>query len=169
VTADDSIVVRRAALSDAPELANLERKLFATDAWSKNMIVDELSGDYRHYWVLEHRNHASRTTTAPRIVVGYGGVLVLGGEGDIQTLAVSEQIRGRGWGRTLLLRLIESAELLGASSLFLEVRADNLAAKSLYVSENFQEIGVRRAYYQPDGVDAVMMRRRLTQTSPRSV
>jgi N6-L-threonylcarbamoyladenine synthase/ribosomal-protein-alanine N-acetyltransferase len=41
---------------------------------------------------------------------------------------------------------------------FLEVRADNPGARALYESLGFAEIAVRPDYYQPDGVDAVIMR-----------
>ena len=42
--------------------------------------------------------------------------------------------------------------------LFLEVRADNPGAEALYVSRGFERIAIRAAYYQPDGVDAVVMK-----------
>ena len=41
--------------------------------------------------------------------------------------------------------------------MFLEVRADNPVARSLYDSLGFDEIGIRKGYY-PGGVDAVVMR-----------
>jgi len=41
---------------------------------------------------------------------------------------------------------------------FLEVRADNPSAEGLYLSEGFEEIGRRPRYYQPDDVDAIVMR-----------
>jgi ribosomal-protein-alanine N-acetyltransferase len=41
---------------------------------------------------------------------------------------------------------------------FLEVRADNPVAQALYASEGFLEIGRKARYYQPDDVDAVVMK-----------
>ena len=43
--------------------------------------------------------------------------------------------------------------------MFLEVRADNEAALALYGAEGFEAIDRRVGYYQPDGVDAIVMRR----------
>jgi ribosomal-protein-alanine N-acetyltransferase len=41
------------------------------------------------------------------------------------------------------------------------VRADNQPASALYRRHGFEPISVRRRYYQPGDVDAVVMRRRL--------
>jgi ribosomal protein S18 acetylase RimI-like enzyme len=54
--------------------------------------------------------------------------------------------------------LITQARRRHLSELFLEVRADNPIARALYRSLGFEEIGVRRGYYQPDDVDAISMR-----------
>ena len=57
-----------------------------------------------------------------------------------------------------MLRLIDEARDRGASEVFLEVRADNPGAEALYDSLGFEVIAVRPKYYQPDGVDAHVMR-----------
>ena len=38
------------------------------------------------------------------------------------------------------------------------MRADNPVAQALYASEGFLEIGRKPRYYQPDDVDAVVMK-----------
>jgi ribosomal protein S18 acetylase RimI-like enzyme len=58
--------------------------------------------------------------------------------------------------------LLDEARRREATEVFLEVRADNPGAQNLYTSLGFAEIAVRPAYYQPDGVDAVIMRLELT-------
>ena len=57
-----------------------------------------------------------------------------------------------------MLALIAETRRRGARELFLEVRADNPGAQTLYRELGFEEIGVRPRYYQPDGVDAIVMR-----------
>jgi ribosomal protein S18 acetylase RimI-like enzyme len=54
--------------------------------------------------------------------------------------------------------LLVAAREARAQRVFLEVRADNPIAMGLYRSLGFAEIGVREGYYQPDNVDAVIMR-----------
>ncbi len=79
-------------------------------------------------------------------------------DADIQTIAIAEASRGRGRGRALLRALLQTARDRGAREVFLEVRADNPTAAALYASEGFVEIARRPRYYQPDDVDAIVMR-----------
>jgi ribosomal protein S18 acetylase RimI-like enzyme len=62
----------------------------------------------------------------------------------------------------MLVALLDHAQQRGVRSVFLEVRADNDAAIALYDSEGFQTIDRRVGYYQPDGVDALVMRKELS-------
>lgn len=97
-------------------------------------------------------------------ILAYAGLLCPpgAGDGDIQTIAVAPEARGLGLGRALMLVLLQRAEERRAERLFLEVRADNEIAKALYVSLGFEEIAVRPHYYQPEGIDAIVMRREET-------
>ena len=59
--------------------------------------------------------------------------------------------------RPSFLRMIEDAKKHGAENVFLEVRANNTAAKELYKKYGFAEIGVRRNYYKNPTEDAIIM------------
>jgi ribosomal-protein-alanine acetyltransferase len=144
------VTIRPAGVSDLDAIMALERASFPTDAWSEPMMREELAAAHNRYLVDE---------VAGRIV-GYAGLRALPGsrDADVQTIAVSEASRGRGRGRALLHALLEQAVDLRAREVFLEVRADNPAAQALYASEGFAELGRRPRYYQPDDVDAVVMR-----------
>ena len=72
--------------------------------------------------------------------------------------AVAEASRGEGTGRALLDAMVGTAVDRGARRVFLEVRADNPVAQHLYTVRGFRPVGRRPRYYQPDGVDAVVMR-----------
>ncbi|MGO2141358.1 MAG: ribosomal protein S18-alanine N-acetyltransferase [Leucobacter sp.] len=142
------MILRDATLGDLDEIAELERTLFQSDAWSREMVREELAGEHRRYIVLTDDGGALR---------GYAGLLVLGSDGDIQTIAVTPDLRGAGHGRALMNEMLDEAARRGATQVFLEVRADNPAARGLYASLGFTEIGVRPRYYQPEGVDAIVM------------
>ena len=51
----------------------------------------------------------------------------------------------------------------GATHVMLEVRADNAPARALYDRNGYDVVSTRRAYYQPGGVDALVMRKPLQE------
>jgi ribosomal protein S18 acetylase RimI-like enzyme len=59
--------------------------------------------------------------------------------------------------------LIGEAAKRGYEEVLLEVREDNPRARQLYLRHGFTEIGIRRGYYQPSGVNAVVMRKELAR------
>ena len=129
----------------------LEHELFGDEAWSKTMFWSELAEHMsRHYLVAE----------VDGAIVAYAGLYAYPPhESYVQTIAVAPSHQGRGIGTRLLNDLIEESQRRGCERLDLEVRADNDVAIALYERQGFIRIGLRRHYYQPSGVDAVVMRR----------
>ncbi|GAA2932172.1 ribosomal protein S18-alanine N-acetyltransferase [Microbacterium luteolum] len=147
------MTLRIATPADLDAIMLIEHRSFPTDAWSAETMAAELASPHGQYLVDE----------SDGIVIGYGGVRALQGspDADIQTIALIAEHRGEGRGRALLRALLASARERGAREVFLEVRADNPTAAGLYLAEGFEEIGRRPRYYQPDDVDAIVMRRDL--------
>lgn len=145
--------LRRADVDDLEAIMQLETTTFASDAWSSSTMRDELANADAWYLVAFPPDDPAR-------IQAYGGVRAPRGakEADIQTIAVAESARRRGLGRTIMLTLVGEAMKRGAEEIFLEVRADNPGARELYRLLGFEQIGVRARYYQPDGVDAHVMR-----------
>lgn len=148
-----SVELRAATLADLDVLADLEAELFAGDAWSIDLVAAELSAPWTDYFV-------ATAPEQPTVVLGYGGVSVPapGAPADIQTIAVVPSARRQGIGRQLLLALAEAGQRRGATESLLEVRADNPAAQALYRQLGYRQIAVRPRYYQPDDIDAMVMR-----------
>jgi [ribosomal protein S18]-alanine N-acetyltransferase len=137
---------------DVEPVQALDAELFGPTAWTPATFWSELAaGDSRWYTVAE---------TADGALAGYAGLLVAGSEADVQTLGVHPAVQRRGVGTALLRALTAEAVRRGATSLMLEVRADNEPAIRLYSREGFERISLRRGYYQPGDVDAWIMRRR---------
>jgi ribosomal-protein-alanine N-acetyltransferase len=139
--------------ADLDSVLGLELDLFGEEAWSRQMLVGELGQQpaSRYYLVAEEAG----------TVVGYAGLLAAGGQADVLTIAVSAVRWGKGIGSELLADLLEEAVRRGCTEVFLEVRADNTRAQRLYRWWGFDNIGIRRGYYQPSGMDAIVMRRNL--------
>ncbi len=145
--------LRRASTDDLGAIMQLESGTFGTDAWSDDAMLSDLKNPQCYYLVAERVGF-------PGVVDGYAGLFAPQGatECDIQTIAVAKDARRGGLGRTLMQSLIGEARRRGAGQVFLEVRADNPGAQHLYETLGFEQIAVRVAYYQPDGVDANVMR-----------
>ena len=167
-------MIRAATTADLDAIMLIEQRSFPTDAWSPEMMAAELASPHGRYFVdvepatgpaAQRAGAGSAAQSAgAEVVVGYGGVRALRGsaDSDIQTIALDAEHRGSGRGRALLRTLLAEAAERGAREVFLEVRADNPVAQGLYLSEGFAEIGRRAGYYQPDDVDAVIMKLDLT-------
>ena len=68
-------------------------------------------------------------------------------EATLFNIAVDPAFQRRGLGRELLEQVIDEVEKRGVVTLWLEVRASNVAAIALYESLGFNEATIRRNYY----------------------
>jgi ribosomal-protein-alanine N-acetyltransferase len=84
-------------------------------------------------------------------------------EAEIISLGVLPAYRRRGVARRLLESAASRAADSGARRLFLEVAADNPAARGLYLREGFAQVGRRACYYRraAGAVDALILARSL--------
>jgi [ribosomal protein S18]-alanine N-acetyltransferase len=133
-------------------ILGLERELFPDDAWTPEMFAAEFAqpASRRLYLVAEEDGS----------VIGYAGMMFTGGpQADVLTLAVDPAHWGQGTGTALLCALVDEAGRRGHTEVMLEVRTDNPRARRLYLRHGFTEVGIRRGYYQPSGVDAVVMKK----------
>ena len=146
-----TVVLRPMGRDDVNAVAALEEALFGAEAWSAELLTTEATTDpaSRYYIVADDDG----------VIAGYGGLLAQrGGQADVLTLAVAEDRWGEGIGGALLDGLLAEARQRGCTEIFLEVRVDNDRAQRLYRRRGFADIGIRRAYYQPSGTDALVMR-----------
>ena len=79
-------------------------------------------------------------------------------EGEVLNVAVVPRCRDQGIGRQLLEALVKNMAVEGAKSVFLEVRASNVSARSLYAQLGFEIVGLRVGYYADPTENAVQMR-----------
>jgi len=156
-------------MATAPELLAPEaaiRPMRATDI-GEVAVIERAS--YQFPWgegifrVCLRVGYGCRVVTLSRQVVAYGVMSFGAGEAHILNLCVHEAYRCRGVGRRLLGALIERAAAASMNEAFLEVRPSNTAAIRLYLALGFEQVGMRRGYYQAaDGrEDAAVLRRAL--------
>lgn len=145
------VVIRAMRGNDVAEVVAIERASYQFP-WSEGIFRDCLRVGY-----------VCRVVTVARQVMAYGVMSFGAGEAHILNLCVSEMYRCRGVGRRLLGSLIERAAAAGMGDAFLEVRPSNTAAIRLYLALGFEQVGMRRGYYQANNgrEDAAVLRRTL--------
>ncbi len=115
------------------------------EPWSRSLLAKEVAQPTRRYVVV----------TDQGAICGYGGLMLVGEDAHVVTLAVAPARRERGVGSHLMMELIEIARANGARHLTLEVRESNQAALELYRKFAFESAGTRKGYYTTE--DAVVM------------
>ena len=145
------VVIRAMRGSDVGDVVAIERASYQFP-WSEGIFRDCLRVGY-----------VCRVVTVSRQVMGYGVMSLGAGEAHILNLCVGEAFRCRGVGRRLLGALIERAADAGMADAFLEVRPSNTVAIRLYLALGFEQVGMRRGYYQAAAgrEDAAVLRRAL--------
>ena len=141
------LVVRPARESDIAAIAEIEHASF-TDPWTASSFRSLLSIPAVHFAVAAD---AERT-------LGYVVMWLAGDEAEIANLAVTADARRRRAGTTLLLHAIATARASSVQVIFLEVRDSNIAARELYASHGFAEVGRRKRYYRRPEEDALILR-----------
>ena len=135
--------IRLAGTDDIPALAAIDAECFS-EPWSESGFADFLSGDSAVCAVAEEDGQ----------VVGYAGMLVSFGDGDITNIAVTAGYRRRGIASGLIHGLRNTP---GVTTMLLEVRESNPGARPLYEREGFVIDGRRRNFYSHPREDAVLM------------
>ncbi len=90
--------------------------------------------------------------------IGYSEVI---DETEITNIAVAKKLQKKGYARQLLRFLLDREKQAGTYNVYLEVRTLNLAARHLYQSEKFRELGKRKSYYHDPVEDAIIMSTKL--------
>ena len=145
---DDRVVIRAGTPADVERIASIERTSFS-DPWSRRSFAD-LMGDRRVFFGV------AQSASVP--VLGYVIAIFVADEGEIANLAVDPSCRGQGVGAALLDAALREARVRGAVAVYLEVRDSNAAARGLYASRGFVEVGRRRNYYRKPVEDALVLR-----------
>ena len=136
---------------DIPPVASVEKSSYQFP-WSEGIFRDCLRVGY-----------VCRVIDVAGDLGGYGIMSIGAGEAHILNVCIREEYRSRGFARKVLLYLLERARASGMQEAFLEVRPSNVAAARLYHSLGFEQVGIRRGYYQATvgREDAAVLRRPL--------
>ena len=145
------LTLRPMTSSDVREVARIESMAFSTP-WSERTFRSLLHHSGVELWVAQWGDQLAAYAILWRVL----------DEGELANIAVRKDLRGRGIGSGLLSRILEVAERSGVRSLYLEVRESNGVAREMYARRGFQEIGVRKGYYEGPREDARVLKKNLS-------
>jgi len=145
---------RSMKLDDIPQIIEVELESF-TVPWTAEAFRNELlHNQYAHYVVMLHQEK----------IIGYAGLWMIIDEAHITNVAIRQRFRGQKLGQRLMRYMIDSAILLGAEKMTLEVRVSNRIAQRLYERFGFRPVGVRKGYYSDNHEDALIMWANISDT-----
>lgn len=139
--------LRAATLADVDAVVEIERASFS-DPWTRESFAS----------VARRPEVIFRVAELDGAVAGYLVAWFAADEGELANVAVASPMRGRGVGAALVDALLADAAARGVNAVYLEVRESNHAARALYASRGFAEVGRRRHYYRRPVEDALVLR-----------
>src|ERR1700735_2891548 len=121
---------------DIPVVAAIEKAAYQFP-WSEGIFRDCLRVGY-----------VCRVVDIGGDLGGYGIMSMGAGEAHVLNVCIRDDYRGRGLARRMLLFLVDRARTGGMYDAFVKASPSNTAAARLYKSLGFEQVGVRRGYYQ---------------------
>ena len=136
--------IRTAELEDLNEIYNIEKKVF-NDYWSLDLIKSE---------IIEKKYSSVTVLELKKKIIGYIFQRKIYDENHIINLAIDIPYQHRGYGKFLLMKILEKDD--NDTNVFLEVKEANLPAVKLYIDLGFEEVDRKEEYYS-DGSNAIFM------------
>ena len=115
------------------------------DFWTFNILKQEFDNENTTYIVAKDND----------MIIGFAGILVIMDEANIMNIVTKKNKRMLGIGSLLLEELIKISKVKKLKSITLEVNEKNIPAINLYTKYNFQQVGVRKKYY--DNTDSAIL------------
>lgn len=145
-----SIHIKEMTITDLEEIKDILYSDF-DDFWTYSILKEEIESKNSYFVVGKNDSNE---------IVGFAGIKVIIDEADIMNIVTRRDFRQMGVASSLLEYLIDYAKSINLKKITLEVNENNLSAIHLYDKFNFDNIGIRKKYY--NGVsDAIIMRKEL--------
>ncbi len=138
------------------QLAHIESGLFIYDAWSAAQINSLLAQPFNHIiYATDELNQR---------LVGYCFCSHIFEDSEILRIGTCLDYQQQGIASQLLTAMAQMCQVAGAERVLLEVREDNYAAIAFYQKHGFEQIAVRKNYYDNHDMTkthALIMQRKL--------
>lgn len=146
------MIIRRMTPEDVPAVAAIEKECFSMP-WSEKSFLDSVDREDTVFLVC-----VDDCSDCGEIIAGYIGMYISFDEGEITNVAVASSYRKKGCGQKLIETAKQEAIVRNVESILLEVRKSNDPAISLYEKLGFENIGIRKNFYEHPTEDAIIMK-----------
>ena len=141
--------VRYMCEKDLEQVSEIEKEVFSIP-WSLEAFQDSLLLEHTIYLVAAEGDK----------VLGYCGMYHVMSEGEIVNVAVAPEFRRQQVAKKLLEFLFFESVKREIDNFFLEVRESNEPAIGLYESFGFEQVGIRKNFYEQPRENAIVMWKR---------
>lgn len=118
---------------------------FSND-WNINIFSDEINSTNSKYYVFKEKD----------IVIGFAGFKQILDSVEIMNIVINRNFRNKGYGTIIFKELIKIIKNYNFKKAFLEVNENNLPAIKIYKQSGFNEISIRKNYYN-NSENAIIM------------
>ena len=138
--------LRLASFSDLEQISIIEKETNEYP-WSSNNFKSSLNAGNSSVVLKDNKN-----------ILGYAFYSFIGTDSHLLNISVSKNYQGRGYVKKILKKVLFQSKVLGASIVFLEVRASNHKAIDFYEKFGFKRDAIRYNYYDGNPKeDALLM------------
>lgn len=142
-------IIRSMTVEDIKEVSEIEKEAFSVP-WSEKAFEESLALSHAVFLVA----------VCNQKIAGYVGMYQVFQEGDITNIAVAQEFQRRGVAYRLLQELEQQAKKRGILDLTLEVRESNERAIHIYETFGFENVGIRKNFYEKPRENAIIMWKR---------
>lgn len=138
-----SLKFRKMREEDLEEVYEIEQSTFS-EPWPREFFKTK-------------KNHDDYVAVRDEQIAGYVCALQVLDECTIANISVKPSLQRQGIAEYIFRELYKIMDIRSVKFYYLEVRASNQAALSLYIKLGFSQIGVRKDYYHNPVEDAIVM------------
>ncbi len=132
----NNIVITKMQFED---LQNIKQNLQSDydDFWDLDVISEELKCENSIYIVAKSQDE----------IMGFAGIKVILDEAELMNIVTKKDSRNLGIATKMMEKIIQICKENKVSKINLEVNVKNTIAINLYKKYNFEEVGLRKKYY----------------------
>ena len=140
------ISISNMTFADLENLKNFLQSDF-DEFWSYDILLSELSSSNSRYIVAKNKDNT---------IVGFAGIKIILDESELMNIVTRKDMRHCGIASSMLNHLLAICKENNIKLLNLEVNTQNTIAINFYKKYNFNEVGLRKKYYD-NTYDALLM------------